>query len=503
MSNDPRTPSPLEGAILEMTERYQKSQEKKAWDKLDVGIEYKGRAITLPDDPSRMPTEQAIEALQRKLKDDNQVFRVFEFIDAFPHDGLVAFVKAMQRMYGWASSKTQEFEFFGKKIKNPPAMLSVRTGPNPDDVIQCPIGQFILPGMDSEAELHTMFHQNDKGVPCLVIHGQVKKKDRHLVLELAQETRRIVAAESIYRGKALRLDVTEEGHLDLNLAPEFLDVSDTTEADLLFDQDIMDQIHVNVLVPMKQTERCRKLRIPLKRGVLLEGKFGTGKSLTARMAANVAVQNGWTFVLLNKVQGLKPALEFAKRYSPAVVFAEDIDRIADERDDEMNDLINTIDGVVSKRSEIMTVLTTNFVEKLNPVILRPGRLDAVISLRAPSAKTVERLIRHYAGGLLDEKTSLALAGQELSGQIPASIREAVERAKLSMIGREATTLDGSDLVVAAKTMKNHLALLNPKKDEPTNAEQLARSLKAVVHNGTTENIEDIKEKVNRIHAVVT
>jgi transitional endoplasmic reticulum ATPase len=281
--------------------------------------------------------------------------------------------------------------------------------------------------------------------------------------------------------------------------PEFLDVSDISESDVLFSDDIKHQIDVNVLVPMKQTAKCRKLKIPLKRGILLEGPYGTGKSLTARMAAKVAQDNGWTFVLLDKVQGLRTALEFANRYSPAVVFAEDIDRIATLRDENANDLINTIDGVVSKRAEIMTILTTNFAENLNPVILRPGRLDAVISLRAPDAKTVERLVRHYAGSLLTPTEDLTNSGLELAGQIPASIRECVERAKLGMIGRREQTLIDADIVVAAQTMKNHLALLNRKQNDETDAQKLANSLKKVIGNGTHDTLAAVAKQVDELH----
>ena len=111
----------------------------------------------------------------------------------------------------------------------------------------------------------------------------------------------------------------------------FLDVSAKDE--LIFDADIQDQIDTNILVPICNTDLVRKHKVPLKRTILLEGPYGTGKSLTARMAARVCEANGWTFILLDKVQGLRAALEFGLRYAPAVVFAEDIDRIASERDE--------------------------------------------------------------------------------------------------------------------------------------------------------------------------
>lgn len=451
------------------------------WDRLDVPIEHSGRAITLPGDPAKMPLAKAIEALVRKQKDEEQDFQVHEVIDAYPLDAAVAFVKAMTKLYGWASPQTMK-TFFGPQ---PPQMISVKTGHRDEDVVQCPLGEYKLPGVDRNIKTMIGYH-GKAGAQAFLIHAIIQKKDRHMVLELANETRRIVKEESIYRGKAIRLAVNDDGVLDFDDPPSFMDVSDTSESSLMFDDDIQAQIDTNILVPILYTSECRHNKVPLKRGILLEGPYGTGKSLTARMAAALCERNGWTFILLDKVQGLRAALEFANRYSPAVVFAEDIDRIASERDEAANDLINTIDGVVSKRSEIMTILTTNFAEKLNPVILRPGRLDAVISLRPPTDTTVQKLIRMYAGHLLDNETNVIAAGKELSGQIPASIRECVERAKMGMIGRGDKKLNDTDLVVAAKTMKNHLALLNKDTKKPSAAEVLANSLHEVVANGAAK-----------------
>lgn len=455
------------------------------WDRLDVEIQHEGRAITLPNDPDKMPINKAIEALVRKQQDEEQIFRVFEIIDAYPFDAAVACTQAMINLYGWASPQTEITQSMFGISKNPPVMISVKTGVKDDDVVQCPLGAFKLPGVDELVQTRITKAPKDRQV--FVITGEIKKRSKHLVLELANEARRIVKEQSIYRGKAIRLSVNYDGNLDLTEPPTFMDVSANDE--IVFDDSIQEQINHSILSPIMFTKDVKGVKTPLKRGILLEGPYGTGKSLTARMTARVCEENGWTFVLLDKVQGLKAALEFANRYAPAVVFAEDIDRVMGERDESANDLINTIDGVVSKRAEIMTILTTNFVEKIDPVILRPGRLDAVISLRAPTNEAVERLLRVYAGKLLDASADLSGAVRELSGQIPASIRECVERAKLGMIWRRASKLSDSDVVTAAKTMKNHLALLNRDVKKPTAAERLAESLQEVVLNGRGEKID--------------
>jgi len=465
------------------------------WNRLDVDIRHEGRAITLPGDPDKMPIDKAVEALLRKQADEEQIFEVFEIIDAYPFDAAVACTKAMINLYGWASPQTEITKSTSGVQKNPPMMLAVKTGLADDDVVQCPLGAFKLPGVDEMVK--TLITEVAPGKLGFVITGKVKKRSKHIVLELATETRRIVKEQSIYRGKAIRLGVDDDGSLDVNNPPAFLDVRE--KDDLVFDHDIQAQIDTSILTPILHTKAVRAARIPLKRTILLEGPYGTGKSLTARMAARVCEENGWTFILLDRVQGLRAALEFANRYSPAVVFAEDIDRVSEVRDEDANDLINMIDGVLSKRSEIMTILTTNFAEKIDQAMIRPGRLDAVISLRAPTDEAVQRLIRVYAGALLPADTDVSQAAKELSGQIPASIRECVERAKLGMIGRGADKLADSDLVVSAQTMKNHLKLLNREAKQPSVGERLVESLQEAVFNGKGEVIANIETKVEELH----
>ncbi len=68
-----------------------------------------------------------------------------------------------------------------------------------------------------------------------------------------------------------------------------------------------------------------------------------------------------------------------------------------------------------------------------------------------------------------------------------------------MIGRNDDRLSDQDILTAAQTMKNHLALLNKDKAEPSNAEVLASALKKAVHNGTGEVIAKIDKRVEDIH----
>lgn len=466
------------------------------WRHIDVGIEHKGEKITLPARPERMTIDAAIDALARKKLDLETELNVSEIIDAFPLDGAVAFVKALERKYGWANSVPTP-GFWGPK---PPEMITVDIGPGPDDKIQVPWGGFQIPGI--EKQINTSVTGTKRGL-ALLISGKVRKKDVAVVKELADLAREIVRTESIYRGKAIRLRSASESKVDVSNPPEFMNLQAAKLEELVLPRAIEALIRTNVWTLVEKTPECIKAGIPLKRGVLLVGKYGTGKTLTSLMTARKCVENGWTFISLDRAQALHQTLEFARRYEPCVIFAEDIDRAAAERNESTNDLLNVMDGVLSKDSKIMVVMTTNHVEKINPAMIRPGRLDAVINVSPPDSEAVQRLLRIYGRGLIGDKEALDRIGDKLAGNIPAMIREVVERSKLAAIASGDDFVTEDNLIVSADGMEHHMALLaDPATKAPTPEEALGLAMADVLrkHVGgmTAKSTSVLLEVLNQL-----
>lgn len=444
------------------------------WSHQEVDIERVGSRITIPADPGPMPLDDAIKALERLKKDEETLLDVRETIECFPLEGAVAFNEAMRRIYGWASP-TPKMGFFGPSN---PDMVSVQT--DIDAWIQVPWGEFKIPNIENNVGLAA---GRDDGKTQLIIYSSVRKRERGVLLELAALTRHILKEESVYRGKALHLKTDSEGRLAMERPPVFLDVRDAKAEDLILNRTVEEQINTNIYALIEHTQAVQRAGIPLKRGCLLAGKFGVGKSMTTRITANKCINNGWTFVMVDRASDLKEALLFAKRYQPAVVFCEDIDRAMKERNESANELLNVVDGIVSKDTQIMVVLTTNHVEMIEPAMLRPGRLDAVISVTPPDAEAVQRLIKLYSRSLLAEGETLDRVGEVLAGSIPAVVREVVERSKLAMIAHGNDRVKEEDLLVSAEGMTAHLALLDKPKDNPTASERLGKALTDLLGGG--------------------
>jgi transitional endoplasmic reticulum ATPase len=257
-------------------------------------------------------------------------------------------------------------------------------------------------------------------------------------------------------------------------------------------------------------EYCKKYKIPLKRGILLSGTYGTGKTLVSYATARLCLEQGWTFLMTERADELVNMIDFAKQYQPAVVFCEDIDRVvAGERSVDMDEILNIIDGVESKNTEIMIVLTTNHVEKIHRAMLRPGRLDAVINVLPPDAQAVEKLIRLYGRGLVPVSEDLTAVGEALAGEIPAVIRECIERAKLyaisdgSLNGNQ-ITITGDNLLTASKSMRSQLELLRDKKELTKTPEVLfGESLSECIQKNVIESNKTLaKDVANRVQEML-
>jgi len=463
-------------------------------------IEHVGKKIMLPADPTDMPIPSAIEHLQRLEKSEQTPCSPLEFIKCFPFDGAVAFQRALSHLFGWATAEMTP-GMFGP---TPPKLLSIQINHGHDDFVTVPMGEFSLPALPNDHRVGMSFSRQDNGDFGIQIYAKTIRKYENVVRIICKTTREFLEAESIYKGKAFKL-FTEDKQVDLDKQPEFIDVGKIKPEDLHLNHDIMGAVETSIFTPMKYTERCRRIGVPLKRGVLLEGPYGVGKSLISTITGRVAVENDWTFITIDNPHALYETLLLARQYQPCVVFCEDIDRaITMERDDEANEILNVVDGILSKNSDVMVVFTTNHVEKISKAMLRPGRLDAVISIRPPDQETIAKLIFYYGKGVVEVGADLAEVCRVLEGQIPATIREVVERSKLHTIPRAAddnvpVNVTADDLYITAMTMTRHLELLNEPVDDTDTAEKLLASLGEFLFAGgnkTKEAIENMHRTMN-------
>jgi len=163
-------------------------------------------------------------------------------------------------------------------------------------------------------------------------------------------------------------------------------------------------------------------------------------------------------------------MNLAEQYAPAVVVAEDVDRVMDgDRNSASDALSYALDGVDTKTREIILILTTNRVDAIQPLFLRARRINSVVNVDTPNSETVYRLLDLYSNGTLHgSKTDFMEAINPMLGQSSSFIHEVVDLAKLSAISRdEDLQITPLDVKTSVAILMNHANLLNKKTKSPT------------------------------------
>lgn len=464
-----------------------------------VSVQFPGVAGHKGED---MKIDNAIKMLKDRKEYLNQQTQINETFNAFPWDGAFALKTVLTRIYGWAQQKGTP-SFFGE---TPPALIKVEIAPGVHADV--PWGRIALPSADG-GYLDTAVEMKN-GVYMFKVEAMVLRRDEHIVRRVFDDLRAELKENSIYRGRAIKIKFKDDhGKAIAMPTPEFIDTSKIDRHQLIYSEDVMTQVEVNLFTPIERVKDCIKDGEKVKRGVLLAGSYGTGKTLAAMVAARLAVDESVTYVYVPRADQLGEALQFAKQYqSPAaVVFCEDVDRslAGDQRTVQIDDIINMLDGLDTKNSNIITVLTTNHIENINPAALRTGRLDAIIEVTPPDAEAVQRLVRHYGGRMIDKSTDLTEVGEVLAGFIPADIAEVVKRASLAQRkfqprGTPVTELSSEALVASAKSMATQRRILQERMEPKVAAITLDSVLREVVASEVRGIVEESPTKVDELHS---
>lgn len=445
------------------------------------------KQIILPDG---MSEAEAIKWLDAKQKDNAKKVAVLETVDCFPLDGVVALYDVLADLYGFVE-KVPTPGFWGD---NPPMMIGVPVGPGKTQ--QVPWGRVTIPGIKGYLETSMAADPH----PKFVLKGEVQQGDLRRVREIVDLTKERLRTHSIYQGKAIELDLgwmrAKVPFHPLTHAPKFnIPLDGATEDRLVLSKEVEQAIRTSLFTPIDHAQMCARHGVPVKRGILMSGRFGVGKSLTGWVAAKKAVDAGMTFIFVKSVLDLAPAFAFARQYQHpkgVVVFAEDLDTVIGEHASEtMEELRNAFDSVSTKTDQIITILTTNRIEVIqdkSQALVRPGRIDLVVEVTTPDAEAAARLVLLYGGDLLAKDINLKLVGEALKGHIPAEIREAVERSKLDCIARMAKSqgdlldersasitgqITADDIAFATQTMDMQHKMLQPKAEDHRSSEEKA------------------------------
>lgn len=382
-------------------------------------------------------------------------------------DGVYQLNRAINEVFGSAVSKEDKSPSGNSNIDTVDVILAdgSRT--------KVPFGKISLEELGEDSEININY-DNDRHL--LLVKGQCQFKYQSLIDDIVERTKELLATESIYKNQALEITNLSEPKI-MTLAgidKQFMVLSKKTEFEL-------QPLRSRILYP----EKCIAKGIPLKYGCLLEGKYGTGKTLLAFKLAKDAVNNGWSFVYLKDPSLLAETLRMCKVVDRSghgvIVFVEDIDQVTrGNRDSAMQDILNTLDGGDTKDMNVITLFTTNHIELIEPTFLRGKRIGSVITMDCLDAETAERFIHETfseaEGYSVDDDLS-DVCNYIAKAQIaPAFMAEIVESTKSKLIFTEETHVTSFHIKTSVESYQRQVGLASKKAIIETPADKLAAGL---------------------------
>lgn len=167
-------------------------------------------------------------------------------------------------------------------------------------------------------------------------------------------------------------------------------------------------------LPLRYPEVFERLGIDPPKGVLLHGPPGCGKTLIARAVAHETDARFFTVngpEIIHKFYGeseahLRKIFDEAARQAPSIIFLDEIDAIAPQREKVVGDvekrvvaqLLALMDGL-SQRRNVIVIAATNLPNALDPALRRPGRFDREIAISVPDRDGRREILEIHSRGM--------------------------------------------------------------------------------------------------------
>ncbi len=156
--------------------------------------------------------------------------------------------------------------------------------------------------------------------------------------------------------------------------------------------DIVAALEANIILPLEDDALANELKLKPKRGVLIAGPPGTGKTtigraLARRLRGKFFLIDG-TFISGSRqfYQRIHQVFEGAKQNAPAVIFIDDSDVIFENGKEHglYRYLLTALDGLESESAgRVCVMMTAMDVGALPAALVRSGRVELWLETRLP------------------------------------------------------------------------------------------------------------------------
>ena len=304
----------------------------------------------------------------------------------------------------------------------------------PDDAVRSCVQCGLYLYDDGDLRMALLLRGSDQRGPQPDVTLEVVANDPDAARRLLADVRALAVEHSVYRRQVVSFGdeafgPAHGGLLNFHPRPQL------GRDELIMPEGLLDGIERQICGVAQHREVLLEYGQHLKRGVLLYGEPGVGKTHTVRYLISSLPE--LTVLILSgaALRFIREACSVARSLQPSLLVIEDVDLIAEERGMHaasplLFQLLNEMDGL-GDDIDVTFLLTTNRVDVLEPALAsRPGRIDHAAEIPLPDADGRRRLLTLYQGGLTLDLADPDRVLERTHGVTASFLKELLRRAAL-------------------------------------------------------------------------
>lgn len=248
----------------------------------------------------------------------------------------------------------------------------------------------------------------------------------------------------IKHGSESHVGVIVESHFRTQIFSIFEDLASLKGLECVAGmKELKDILTSDVINPLRNPAKFERFKVSIPNGIILYGPPGCGKTFIVRKLAEELGYNFFdvkhsdlaTPYIHGSVGNIGKAFLIAQENAPAILFFDEISGLVPNRkniedlgnghkEEEVNEFLIQLNDAADKK--ILVVGATNYIDRIDPAVLRPGRFDKKIYVSLPDLEARKALFRMgLTGRPFDKNIDFGLLARLTEGFSCADIIEDV------------------------------------------------------------------------------